>query len=341
VKDFRKSLFILGAGASRELNMPTGIELKDLLIGALSAQTEGNRIVPNDPLMFQILQNISPTSMFTSGGTFEASQRIKTGLVTARSIDNLLEAHMSDALAVRVGKAAICRTIMRAEGTSLLASPGKGMPPDLSSASNTWYGKFLQLIVDGTKFDKLSEKLKRLTVVTFNYDRTLEHFLYHAISEYYGVARSSVPEVLSSLRIIHPYGTAGRLPWQEVAGSVEFGADVGSGDLLRLSEGIVTFSEGSSEELGIDWSLTRRIVFLGFAYHRINMQFLFPEKITPTADRFFNSINIYGSAKDVSPSNQKEIENELLGIFGKASNVSFLGVTCSKFIEDFWHSLLL
>src|SRR5205823_5571052 len=54
----------------------------------------------------------------------------------------------------------------------------------------------------------------QLRIVTFNYDRSLEHFLFNAIGHTHNLDEGSTAEIIGKLPIVHVYGQLGNLPWQ-------------------------------------------------------------------------------------------------------------------------------
>jgi hypothetical protein len=127
--------------------------------------------------------------------------------------------------------------------------------------------------------------------VVFNYDRCIEHFLYHAIQTVYRVKAEDAAATLRHLRIFHPYGTVGSLPWQtDSAGpTIEFGGEVDAHQLNALRQGIRTYSEKLGEYKGLapirEAVLAANVVvFLGFAFHPDNMALLTPEDQRNAAD---------------------------------------------------------
>ena len=53
----------------------------------------------------------------------------------------------------------------------------------------------------------------RLTVVTFNYDLSLEHYLFTAIKNSYGLGDEAAAELLKPIRFIHLYGQLSEDPF--------------------------------------------------------------------------------------------------------------------------------
>jgi hypothetical protein len=51
----------------------------------------------------------------------------------------------------------------------------------------------------------------KITVITFNYDRSLEHYLIRTARSFFGVSESDAVSAISSIRIRHVYGRLGKL----------------------------------------------------------------------------------------------------------------------------------
>jgi hypothetical protein len=160
----------------------------------------------------------------------------------------------------------------------------------------------------------MSERFKKVKIITFNYDRTLEHFLLNALQSVYGAPSNSVAEILSELKIFHPYGVVGDLPHMRRQYSVTFGEELTSTALVRVSSELRTFTEGtdpSSSEIALIRAAmrnSRRSVFLGFAYHPLNLKLLFGE----LEDRpLRTSHRVFGSAYGMSDSNIEAAANDI------------------------------
>ena len=75
---------------------------------------------------------------------------------------------------------------------------------------------------------------KHLTIVNFNYDRCVEHFLFHAMQAWSLKDEREIAELMKGLNIYHPYGSVGDLPWQSGDG-IEFGGEVDVSGLWKSS----------------------------------------------------------------------------------------------------------
>lgn len=114
-----------------------------------------------------------------------------------------------------------------------------------------------------------------MRVVTFNYDRVLEQYFTLAITNFYRVPLSRAQESVSSLGLIHVYGSLGGLA-QGLPEFKAFGTFGSKPDEAAAS--IRTFHESASSEIAdevgnyIKWA--ERVFVLGFSYADMNTDFL-------------------------------------------------------------------
>ncbi len=198
----QKTVFIIGAGASNEVGLPIGSDLKGKIISALNPNPSSEN-------------NLIKQSLSRNTDAYRAFRDICSGLPLASSIDNYLDVHNDDSTIVLCGKLAIVRTILQAERHSdLFISENGQRKLNTDSLKDTWFALFFHKLCENCLFSDLDARLKTIAFVVFNYDRCLEHFLYHAIQQYYRVDATEVSALLvKSLNIWHPYGTVGSLPW--------------------------------------------------------------------------------------------------------------------------------
>ncbi len=176
-----------------------------------------------------------------------------------RSIDSFLE-HRPEFL--DVGKAAIASYLLPYETMTRLF-------PN----SDTWYGYLL---------DRLPPQLEalegRLAVVTFNYDRTLEHYLFTALVNRYNRSAAEARAALAAIPIHHVYGSLGPLPVDANPDgqAVAFGEPIGPGTLTRSASTIRIIHERELSNEGLEGAHqvlreAERVIFLGFGYDRTNL----------------------------------------------------------------------
>ncbi len=145
-----------------------------------------------------------------------------------------------------------------------------------SSLDQRWYKDLLNLL--GRTRDEL--ELNKLTIVTFNYDRSLEQFLTDAISTRFRLTPEEAWKTLNHIRIIHLHGDLGPLPFQiERAGQKwAYGGPVAEERIEQASKGINLIHDGhvggSPPFIPARDALEEaEFVFaLGFGWHELNIR---------------------------------------------------------------------
>ncbi|WP_425258463.1 hypothetical protein ACPOLB_23465 [Rubrivivax sp. RP6-9] len=314
--------FVLGAGASFEVGMPTGYELKAKIESSLSFRLEDfRRLGGGDDQLRDALLQLSQRrgAEITPSDHLSAAKLIKTGMPQAPSIDNFIDSHRSNAKVAEVGKLAIASEILKAERASKLHVNPDRIHNRLNAGvvADTWFNAFFQLLTLNAQEKDLPERLKHVQVITFNYDRTLEHYLFHSIQNYYGCSPARAADILTNLTVFHPYGKVGSLPWQNSGMAVPFGGDMHSSALIQVSTLLRTFTEGTSESESQINTIRSAVfeaeilTFLGFAYHELNLELLFgAARDSPIR----HSKQVYGTAMGISESNKKAIASELANL---------------------------
>ena len=122
----RKTLMVVGAGASKEAGIPTSQGLKENIAGYLKLQFEdfGKRISGDDSI-FEALTLASGEQEPTNAGWLlnqylDAAWQIHTAMPQALSIDNFIDLHQGNEKIELCGKLAIVRAILHWERKSLL-----------------------------------------------------------------------------------------------------------------------------------------------------------------------------------------------------------------------------
>jgi hypothetical protein len=346
-----KTVFVLGAGASKELGLPTGDELKSVIAKNVNisfkhglSQESGSYEICE---AFRILARQQKEQQGIND-YLRACWKIRDAMPQAISIDNFIDARSDDPLIAVAGKLGIATSVLAAESASKLAvNPLKGIDhPNFNELSNTWHNSFFQLLTENCKKEDLPNRLKRVSLVIFNYDRCVEVFLLQAFKNYYTINESEALQLLKQVEIHHPYGVVGALPGLSKGTSTPFGVTPPANELLAISNEIKTFTEGTDESA----SHIRRIrelmchchrtVFLGFAYHRLNMQLLYKK---PSGLPSLNSRKIYGTALSLSASDVGIISEEI-SVFAEVEK-SFVGLrndlTCHGLFKEYWRSMAL
>lgn len=346
-----KSLvLIVGAGASFEANLPLGSGLKKRIADLLDIRYDSRR-ESGDALIDQAFRVLMQQPDGRAGDInphLYASWRIRDAMPQAISIDNFIDAHRGDLLVEKAGKLAIVRSILVAEAKSSLTIDPSNIYNRLKfeAVQGTWFNSFFQLLTENCQAAGLPQRFARVGIVCFNYDRCIEHYLFNALQNYYGVTPEAAAEALTHLDIYHPYGTVGRLPWMGGADKIAYGGEPSARQLVQLAGRIRTFTEGSdiaeSDISGIRAMLATadRIAFLGFAFHRLNLELLFPSEPAGVPAR---ACPVFATGVGISDSDAAVIREELFVLAGLNPNSTHIAreTPCAKLFEDYRRSLSL
>lgn len=293
-----KIVFILGAGASAEVGLPVGTGLAQDIARtmALDFDTIGHLEGQGDKVLFL---NATPSGL--SEIYLAAAHRLRDGLPLSKSIDEFLDRHHSDAAMVSLGKAAIVRAVLQREAKSALFFEHKRMDSSIAfdDLRNTWLLRLMYMLRQSDP----ARIFENAAFVCFNYDRCLEHFLFYAVRALCALDDSHTQQVLTTARIYHPYGYLGPIPELGPGGGVAFG-NTARMDWAQLSARIRTFTE----EIGAPTILEKMreevrgadvLVFLGFGFHRQNMQLLAEPRKLKDKRVFATALNISDSDVEI------------------------------------------
>jgi ribosomal protein S13 len=187
---------------------------------------------------------------------------------------------------------------------------------------------------------------RMLRFINFNYDRCLEFFLWRGLQQLYGIGSRHAAEIVSKVRIFHPYGSVGPLQFDSVESGIEFGAT--EVDCFEAADRIKTYSEKVDEgedlaSIREEIAKARLIVFLGIHFHEQNIRLVTPT--TKTAAE-----NIFGTALGFSDEDQSVVEDQLQvflskkyrdGVFlgGTDGPIRLGDLTCSQLFDRYSKTL--
>jgi hypothetical protein len=202
----RRTLFVIGAGASAEAKLPIGSELAGAISKRLDIRFDdfGSRHVGlGDIRLFDNLKRKQPDK---ARDIQQACWLIRDGVHLSNSIDDFLDLHRDNATLTLVGKAAVAKSILEAENASSLhydwRQPGRGI--NFPNLHPTWFNKFVKMLSRGVQ--KPDAIFAKVSFVVFNYDRCIEHFLLHGLQRLYGISEQDAASICATLSIRHPYG---------------------------------------------------------------------------------------------------------------------------------------
>ena len=338
----KKTVIVVGAGASQEAGLPTGDKLKqeidqllkfNRLMGGSMRDATGDHIIRKALSFSQ-----------DSGRYFEACKTIRAALPLVTSIDSFIHDRQGETEIEFCGKLAIISSILAAERRSVLYTPDTTV--DFSSVENTWFSAFWKKLTEDCQKEDLEDRFSSIVLIIFNYDRCLEHFLYHAMQTYYGLSSDDAASLVSTVEIFHPYGTVGSLPWADRDAPTPFGATPRAQDLEMLAGQIKTFSERIKaryvEDIRSHVAAADTFVFLGFAYHPQNMELL-RQRVDRSVKR---RTRCYGTAHGFSEADRKAIKLNLMKLCSVSPysspppmHMEIGNFTCEQLFRDYWLTL--
>jgi hypothetical protein len=312
-------VLVVGAGASCELGLPSGAQLKEDIVFTIQKSHEyALKHRERDDVIadaFRVLSQTEARLNGHDGPLLNAAQFIKDGLPLAISIDNFLDAHRENDDIAICGKLAIVSCILRAEaGSSIMRSN------DIPLFQESWLYPFFQILTENCSVNELPGRLRRIGIICFNYDRCIEQYMHYALQAYYSIDRGAAKELLDSLTIIHPYGSTGKLPWEEGEWKCAFGHEPDTETLLSISGQIKTFTEGTESnnsrisEVRKLLRLARRVVFLGFGFHPLNLELLYSKQAVSFRK---DDSHVFATTYSMSDSNRRDIAESLSRLTGQ------------------------
>lgn len=342
-----KIVYVIGAGASKEANLPTGHELKGRIAKLLDIGFDYDKQQGGDHLIVSALRTLVRTDGGRNGDVnsyLHEARHLCDALPQAISIDNFIDSQKGNGKIAICGKLGIVRSILEAEKNSILYFDKLGGNPGIifSALENTWYLPFFQLLTENCGINELEERLKSIAVIIFNYDRCLEHFLFYAFQNYYRIPENEAADLIKSIGIYHPYGSVGSLPWSSGNGVMGFGAEPNGNQLLDLINQIKTFTEGtnpeSSDIVAIKNHVSRaeKLVFIGFAFHKLNMNLIAPDNSESEGGK---TLKCYATTYGISESDKEVVNDQINQLYNSDVDMRMASLECSKFFTEFWRSL--
>lgn len=243
----KPTVLVLGAGASFDYGFPLGRRLLFEICESLAKTSNPQRMMLT-ALKYptEEIENFRSQLLHSSQMSIDAFLGHRTNL---RSI----------------GKAAIaCQLIPCENEANLFRSKDK----------MKWYEYlFSNLSADATTD---TFKNNKLSIITFNYDRSLEHYLFRSLVHCYGLRAEQAVPLLQTISIVHVYGKLGELDYVDPERGRAYTVELNTETVLKSAESIKVLHEDQpdSEEFKDAHHLmmeAETICFLGFGYHPENM----------------------------------------------------------------------
>lgn len=240
------TVLILGAGASIPFGFPSG---RDLLVQICTNLRDATR----DPFRALVDYGFGPEEVASFGYELERSGQI--------SVDAFLENRPEY---VEIGKRAISYALIPLENEDNLV---------MRAGAAHWYEYLFARMADVSWEDFRNNNL---SVITFNYDRSLEHYLFLSLRHTYGKEDVYTTKLLqATIPIIHVYGQLGKHPYLG-EGSRAYEPRVTTETVEQCAREIRILHEGEEAETFSKahdlLKEARKVCFLGFGYHRTNLE---------------------------------------------------------------------
>jgi hypothetical protein len=266
-------VLVIGAGASKDLNQ--GFHLGPELIKDISDRVT-DRTSPTQRNLSNLLQRLGYDDSVCQDFVGHLDKYAHEAEFP--SIDEFLnevssypEFRLSKERFLQIGKFSIVFHILGSEGALR----------NLGLAPSSWIRSLIAFIKSARLLES-GEPGIDLKIITFNYDRIIEYFLYSS-----EVTRDH-PEVVKRFltnSVVHVYGKIGSLSWQDPNDFFEFGEDNDRAEKIFSKKNAISlmYSERNNRErTGAEWlhSIeTDNVCVFGFNFDLINTRLLALENL--------------------------------------------------------------
>ena len=237
------TVLVLGAGASAPFGFPAGIDLRKKILHDLRGKNGGG---------VEWLQR--------AGYALDDICRFHDAFLYSgkESVDAFLE-HRPDC--IEVGKTAIAQALIPCEQVGAL----------FNEHGNLYSYLFRHL---NTPLDKFADN--KLSIVTFNYDRSFEHYLFTALKNSFRLDHKHAAELLNSIPVVHLHGHLGLLPWQGEGGR-DYVSECQPHDIRNAGRTIKIIHEAAEGDPEFENARelikgAEKLIFLGFGYDATNVK---------------------------------------------------------------------
>jgi hypothetical protein len=277
----------VGAGAAVEIELPGQREMLSRIAQGFDFQRLGG------PLQTQEMQDFEALFRKVKGKAEdlrEAALRIRAGARLSTSIHALLQQHGDDKHVLAAGKLAVAYYTLKAEEQSAMAAEPRD-PGDMPfRGTENWLFQLGRMVVDGVARSKADHCLDNLHLVNFNTDRAIEHYMPWVLHSGFGMPVTEAQALCAEkLRVVHPYGRAGRLEWETGDEAEASWGEDNQRALYKVAEGIRTMTDLVDDrqfKAMLTGGITnaRRLLFIGFDFNSLDTSLLFPERLSHSPD---------------------------------------------------------
>ena len=325
-----ETVFILGAGASALYGYPTGAGLKDMICDGLRDLID--LLIPRSESIGSSFEEDHKKALEENSVAFvEQFCSIPVPL-----IDRFLARNPD---IVETGRTLVALCILYSEKNSVFVRE-----IEKEKRKYDWYSQLFEMLAKNlNRADGYRDfKENKVDFITFNYDRSLEHFLYDQLKKNYRATIDLIknkPTELIPFKFIHVYGKIDNFPWEDPPG-LEYKSEYSVRDIVKVAQNIKLIHERDDEffdEIKKTIAKAKNIFFLGFGYDEDNLRALgWPEA-------FNEKKRIFGTAFNVSEDRRTEIRKMIQKGF-KIQDLQFNNpfiepLDCRALLEKYTNSL--
>lgn len=332
---------MLGAGASKGFGFPLGNDLKSKLANDLRIMFDfGSRLESGSHEIVEALRILVQDKQTGHRGDINPHRaiavRISEAMGPSGSIDEFVERHRNDPRYADCAKLGIAKAILEAERKSSLFAPYGGEGQIVQNNSDSWLSMFLRDITRRLTPEEVYEAFRNLSIINFNYDRCIEHFIFIWLKHMYDFSDSQATEICNTISIYHPYGKLGNLPYENPSNHIAFGGEVDGARLVRIAANIRTYSETAQASESLEKArqslhLAQKIVFLGFGFHEQNLDVL---SLRGYSER--PTLRCYATVKDISKPRIEIDKQRLQSALGVMTSTGLFLDQVDGTCEEFW-----
>lgn len=277
-----KTTVVVGAGAAVEVDFPDARELLNKVSQGFDFQRLGTDLQTAemddfDALFKKLKGKHQPLR--------DAAQQVRAASRLSSSLHALLQQQGADDHVLVVGKLALAYYTLKAEAHSPITEEPRD-PGDMPlRGSENWLFQLGRLVVDGVPRARAEHCFDNIHLVNFNTDRSIQHYMPWVLHTAFGMTISEARSICAEkLRVVQPFGRAGKLPWQTGDEGVADWGEVNLAKLFNVAECIRTLDEFIDDRqaraaLAGGLNKARRLVFLGFDFGGMETAMLFDDRL--------------------------------------------------------------
>ncbi len=315
-------VFVLGAGASKPYEYPTGYELRTKLL-------ESNRLTTIPLIGQQLINSLKVKTIKEAHQLHDEFKTVfkKSGL---DSIDHFLT---NNPKYDEIGRILISSVLIECENNSFVRDLGE-------KEKENWMAYFYNIYFSRIIGDDGLKLLKDKSFdITFNYDRSLEYFLFSSLANIYHAYFTNNPKdyenIRAKIKIHHMYGSLGMLDYEKQGEPGYKEIKLQSGPLQLYKNINIIHDKDRERSSAVSRSLLENadtIIFLGFGYDEYNIKNLVNGFELSDVKR-----NVVGSVYGMSKA-EISIKNELIRKYfgsGNALNDDHIKLGSKEYLRHF------